>query len=141
MAKVHNEGPATINLIIVDDHELARASMRHMLAIVEPDLRVIAEAKDGQEATELCHLHRPHLVLMDMRMPRMNGLEATQAIKEELPATKILMVSAEHVSVSELARSGAEGYVSKVAPLEELLDTIRGVLHDEPQYSPYSSTR
>jgi len=101
----------------------------------EPDLRVIDEAKDGQQAIELCRLHRPELVLMDMSMPRMNGLEATQAIKEELPATRILIVSAEQVGVCELVRSGADGYVSKAAPLEEQLDTIRRVLRGEFQHS------
>ena len=76
MSKGQNKVSATINLIIVDDHELWRGLMRSNLR-TEPDLRVIDEAKNGQEVIELCRLHRPDLVLMDMRMPRMNGLEAT----------------------------------------------------------------
>jgi len=76
-----------------------------------------------------------------MSMPRMNGLEATQTIKEELPATRILIVSAEQVGVCELVRSGADGYVSKAASLEEQLDTIRRVLRGEFQHYLSSSTR
>ena len=57
----------------------------------EPDLRIVDEAKDGQEIIELCRLQRPDLRLMDVRMPKMNGLEATQTIKEELPTTKVLI--------------------------------------------------
>ena len=57
----------------------------------EPDLRIIDEAKDGQESIELCRLQRPDLVIMDVRMPKVNGLEATQTIKEELPTTKVLI--------------------------------------------------
>src|SRR3954453_4432724 len=134
MSEVHNNVSATTNLIIVDDHELWRALMRSLAGTVA-DLREIEEAIVGQEAIELCRLHRPDLVLMDMSIPRMNGLEATQTIKEELPATRILIVSAEQVGVSELVRSGADGYVSKAAPLEEQLDTIRRVLRGEFQHS------
>ncbi len=109
--------------------------MRLMLES-EPDLLVVGEAKDGQEAIELCRLHRPDLVVMDVRMPRMNGFEATRTIKEELCATKVLIVSAyDHVGyVSEAMRAGAEGYVLKLAPLREILKAVRGALEGEPQY-------
>ena len=80
-------------IIIADDHELVREVMRSMLNS-EPDLQIIDEAKDGQETIELCRLQRPDLVLMDVGMPKVNGLKATQMIKEELPTTKVLIVSA-----------------------------------------------
>jgi DNA-binding NarL/FixJ family response regulator len=123
---------SAVKLIIADDHTLFREWLRSML-LLEPGLRITAEARDGQEAIDLCRLHHPDLVLMDASMPKVNGLEAAQAIKEELPATKVIIVSAEHIGDTEALRRGAEGYVSKLAPLDDLLDTIRGVLKSETQ--------
>ncbi len=122
-------------LLVVDDHDLLRESMRAMIE-GEPDLLVVDEAKDGQEAIELCRLLRPDLVVMDVRMPRMNGFEATRTIKEECWATRVLIVSAyESIGfVSEAKRVGAEGYVLKLAPLREILQAVRGALEGEPQY-------
>jgi DNA-binding NarL/FixJ family response regulator len=73
---------------------------------------------------------------MDVRMPKMNGLEATQTIKEELPTTKVLIVSAyeDPFFVSEAVRAGADGYVRKLSLVQELVDAIRGVLRGESQY-------
>ena len=103
--------------------------MRSMLRS-EPDLQIIGEAKDGQETIELCRLQRPDLVIMELRMPRVNGFKVTQTIKKELPTTKVLIVSAyEHpLFLSEALRAGADGYVLKVSPLPEILNAIRGVL-------------
>ena len=102
----------------------------------QPDLRIIDEAKDGQEVIELTRLQRPDLVLMDVRMPKVNGLEATRTIKEELPTTKVLIMSAyeDPLFVSKAVRAGADGYVLKLSPVQELLDAIRGVLRGESQY-------
>src|SRR5918998_4126744 len=122
-------------IIIADDHELVREAMRSMLNS-EPDLQIIDEAKDGQEAIELTRLQRPDLVIMDVRMPKVNGLEATQTIKEELPTTKVLIWSAyeDPVLVSDAVRAGADGYVLKLSPIQEQLEAIRGVLGGESQY-------
>ena len=131
--KTRNEASSSSKLVVIADaHELLRESMRSMLSH-EPDLLIIDEARDGREAIELCRLHRPDLVLMEASMPTMTGLEATRAIKEELPGTKVLIVSAyESVAfISEAVIAGAEGYVSKLAPLQELLEAIRGVLRGE----------
>jgi DNA-binding NarL/FixJ family response regulator len=102
----------------------------------QTDLRLIDEAKDGQEAIELCRLQRPDLVLMDVRMPTVNGFEATQIIKEELPTTKVLIVSAyeDPLLTSEAVRAGADGYVLKLFVVQELVDAIRGVLRGESHY-------
>jgi DNA-binding NarL/FixJ family response regulator len=86
-----------------DDHRELREPMRSVLSL-EADFRVVAEAQDGLEAVELCRLHRPDLVIMDKSMPRVNGLEATRSLKEELPETKVLIVSVDHLSRSEVAR-------------------------------------
>ena len=114
-------------IVIADDHELTRESIRKMLES-EPHLQVLAEAKDGQEVLELCRLHRPDLVLMDVVMPKVNGFEATQIIKAELPTTKVLMLSAHFDSffASEVERAGADGHVTKLCTVQELVDAIRG---------------
>lgn len=128
--------PSTsVRLIVADRYELQRKSIRDILE-TEPDLRIIAEAKDGQEAIELCRLHRPDLVLMSASMPRLNGFEATRTIKEELPATKVLILSAHEAPffLSEAAKAGADGYALKLAPLQEILESIRGVLRGASRY-------
>ncbi len=123
---------AAKKIIIADDHELTRESVRMMLKSVasEPHLQVLAEAKDGQEVIELCRLHRPDLVLMDVGMPKANGFEATQIIKAEFPTTKVLMLSAHFDSFfgSEVERAGADGYVTKLCSVQELVVALRGVL-------------
>ena len=133
-----NENPAPPSLarvIVVDDHDLLRESLRSMLEC-EQDLQIVAEAKDGQEAIELCRLHRPDLVLMDVRMPKVDGFEATRRIKEEVDTTKVLMMSASNGGeyVSKAIRAGAEGYVSKDASMEELQEAVREVLWGEFRY-------
>jgi DNA-binding NarL/FixJ family response regulator len=119
-------------LLIADDHALAREGMRSMLAN-EPDLQIVGEAKDGEEALELCRRFRPELVLMDVRMPKMDGLEATRAIKEVSPQTAILMVSTYESQeyLVEAIKAGAAGYVLKEATKGQLLSTLRGVLDGE----------
>src|SRR5215208_5600164 len=120
-------------LLIADDHALAREGMRSMLAS-EPDLQIVGEAKDGEEALELCRRFRPELVLMDVRMPKMDGLEATRAIKEVSPQTAILMVSTYESQeyLVEAIKAGAAGYVLKEATKGQLLSTVRRVLDGEP---------
>jgi PAS domain S-box-containing protein len=123
-------GPA--RLLIADDHALAREGMRTALARA-PDLEVIAEAANGREALELCRELRPDLILMDVRMPEMDGLAATRAIKGEYPATSILMVTMyENPNyLLEAIKAGAAGYVLKDAPRGQLLKTARRVLGGE----------
>jgi len=128
-----SSSPARI--IIADDHEWVREVMRTILNS-EPDLRIIDEAKDGQETIDLCRLQRPDLVLMDVRMPTVNGFVVTQMIKEELPTTKVLIVSAyeDSLVISEAVGAGADGYVLKLSLVQELVDAIRGVLRGESRY-------
>ena len=130
-----NENPAPPSIarvIVVEDHDLVRESLRSMLEC-EQDLQIVAEAKDGQEAIELCRLHRPDLVLMDVRIPRVDGFESTRRIKEELGTTKVLIMSAynECEYGLEAIRVGADGYVPKLASLRELQEAVRGVLRGE----------
>lgn len=119
-------------LIIADDHELARAGLRSMLAD-EKWVEIIGEAKNGLEALELCRQQHPHLALLDVRMPDMDGLEATRAIKKECPNTSVVIVTM-HESVDYLMaamRNGAAGYLLKDTSRRELLTAIRTVLRGE----------
>ena len=125
----------SVRLIVADSHPLQPESVRLMLE-TEPDLQIIAEAKDGQEVIELCRRHRPDLVLMSASMPNLNGFEATRTIKEELPATKVLILSGhdDPFFLSKAAKAGADGYALKLAPLREIREAIRGMLQGEFRY-------
>jgi DNA-binding NarL/FixJ family response regulator len=120
-------------VLIADDHALVREGIRMMLT-GEPGIEVIAEAQNGREALELCRELRPDLVLMDVRMPEMDGLEATRAIKGELPTTSVLVVTSNESPdyLLDAIRAGAAGYVLKEATRSELIDSVLKVLGGEP---------
>ncbi len=84
MLNIPKKDSSLVKILIANDHQKLRESMRSILSL-EADFRVVGEAEDGLEAVDLCRLHQPDLVLMDKSMPRMNGLEATRLLKEELP--------------------------------------------------------
>jgi DNA-binding NarL/FixJ family response regulator len=124
--------PHPVRLLIADDHALVREGMRAMLAR-EPGLEVVGEAENGWEALELCRELRPDLVLMDVRMPEMDGLAATREIKDEYPATSVLVVTT-HESpeyLMDAIRAGAAGYVLKDSTKQQLLNAVRGVISGE----------
>jgi DNA-binding NarL/FixJ family response regulator len=121
-----------VRLIIADDYALVRRGLESMLA-GEPDLEVIGEAANGREALELCRRLKPELVLMDVRMPEMDGLEATWAIKREFPTTSVIVVTihANPDYLFEALKAGATGYVLKDATREEVVTAVRQVLGGE----------
>lgn len=126
------ESTTPSRILVADDHPLLRSAIKHVLGL-QPDLEVVGEAADGQEALELCRRLRPDLVLMDMTMPRMDGREATRAIKEEHPQTIVLMLTASIDSnhMAEAVEAGAAGYVLKSANLPQMIGAVRGALAGE----------
>ena len=119
-------------LLIADDHDLVREGLRAVLA-GEPDLEVVGEARDGREALQMCRSLRPDLVLMDVRMPKSDGLEATRAIKEEMPQVSVVMVTMHENPdyLLEAIRAGAAGYILKDAAGERLVGAVRRTLNGE----------
>ena len=119
-------------LMVADDHALVRKGIEGMLE-GEPGLEIVGEAADGREALELCRRLRPDLVLMDVCMPQMDGLAATRAIKEEVPTTRVLMLTTfgNPDYLLEAVGAGAAGYVIKDASCRELADAVRRALSGE----------
>ena len=119
-------------LLIADDHALVREGLRTMLS-GEDGIEVVAEAHNGQQALEACRELTPDLVLMDVRMPVMDGLEATRKIKAEMPKTSVMMVTMHENPdyLFEAVRAGAAGYVLKDASGERLLGAVRRTLEGE----------
>jgi two-component system, NarL family, response regulator LiaR len=119
-------------LVLADDHDLVREGIRAVLES-EPDMEVVGEAANGREAVEVCKRLRPDLVLMDVRMPEMDGLAATRAVKAELPETSVVMVTM-HESpdyLLEAITAGAAGYILKDAAGDRLVEAVRRTLDGE----------
>ena len=121
-----------VRLVLADDHHVLRKGFRGLLAD-EPDLEVVGEASNGREALELCRTLRPDLVLMDVRMPEMDGLAATRAIKGEHPDIAILIVTMHENPdyLLEALEAGAAGYMLKDAPADRLISAVRRTLNGE----------
>jgi len=119
-------------LLIADDHALVREGLRTMLS-GEEGIEVVAEANDGKQALDICRELQPDLVLMDVRMPVMDGLEATRHIKAEMPHTSVMMVTMHENPdyLFEAVKAGAAGYVLKDASGERLLGAVRRTLDGE----------
>jgi DNA-binding NarL/FixJ family response regulator len=134
--------PKVARVLLADDHGLVREGIRGMLA-GEEDLDVVGEAADGREALELCRSLAPDLVLMDVRMPVLDGLAATREIKEQQPRTGIVMVTMHEDQdyLFEALRAGAAGYVLKGSTKKELLETVRKVIGGESLIDPALATR
>jgi DNA-binding NarL/FixJ family response regulator len=117
-----------IQVLLVDDHTILREGVRSLLES-EPDMRVVGEARDGTEAVEQVDALAPDVVIMDMVMPRMNGLEATVEIKRRHPDVKILILSMydDDEYVQQIIQAGAAGYVLKRVAADDLVKAIREV--------------
>ena len=127
-----NERRAATRLVVVDDHDLAREGIKDML-LDETDIEVVGEAANGREALLVCSRTRPDMLLMDVRMPEMDGLAATSEIKKRYPETSVLMVTMHENPdyLLEALKAGAAGYVLKDAPQEEVVVAVRRVREGE----------
>ncbi|WP_308206976.1 MULTISPECIES: response regulator transcription factor [Actinoallomurus] len=132
----------TIRVLIVDDDALVRAGLSMMLAGAD-DLRIVAEAGDGAEVAALVAQHSPDVVLMDIRMPRMDGLAATEALRARRGPPEVVILTTfdadEHVL--RALRAGAAGFLLKDTPPGEIIDAIRRVAAGEPILSPSVTRR
>src|SRR5208283_4868871 len=126
-----------ITVLLADDNRIVRGEFRKILEL-EDDLEVVGEAKNGHQAVALVKKLRPALVLMDVSMPLLNGLQATRQILKAAPATKVLMLSAhdDEVYVEEAAKSGAMGYLIKHTAVDNLCQAIREVHKGNTFLSP-----
>ena len=126
-----------IRVVLVDDHAVLRQGLRRLLED-EPDIEVVGEAANGLEAVAVTRARAPDLVLMDVVMPRLNGLEATKQIKQSNPATAVLVLSAHDDDryVLGLLEAGAAGYLLKSATAQEVIHAMRAVHAGEAVLHP-----
>ncbi len=132
----------TIRILIADDHAVVRQGLRMFLAL-DPEFQIVGEASDGAEALEMARALRPDVVLMDLLMPVMDGIEATAAIRRELPDTEVLALTSvlEDGSVVGAVRAGAIGYLLKDAKAAELCRAIRAACAGQVQLPPRVAER
>lgn len=131
-----------VRVLLADDHALFREGVAGILNS-QPDFTVVGEAADGIEAVVMARKLRPDLILMDVGMPGYDGVEATQAIKRELPDTTVVMLTVreEDEMLFDAIKSGAQGYLLKSIHADELLALLRGVVQGEAALTPALSGR
>ncbi len=126
-----------IRILLADDHSVVRQGFRAILAS-QPDMEVVAEAANGREAVEQAQSLQPDVVVMDVAMPELNGIEATRRIQEEAPRARVLALSMhkDSVYVREILRAGARGYLLKDAIDTDLIAAVRSVAKGDGYISP-----
>jgi len=131
-----------ITVLLAEDHTIVREGFRKMLEL-DADLEVVGEAQDGRQAVALVRKHQPDVVLMDIAMPLLNGLEATRQILKAVPATKVLILSAhsDDAYVQSATESGAVGFLLKQTSSHDVCRAIREVQKGKTFFSPSISRR
>lgn len=127
----------TIRILLADDHALLRQGTAELLQH-EPDFEIVGQAGDGLEAVRMAHESRPDIVIMDVRMPVLSGIDATRELQREMPKVRVLVLTAydDDQYVFSLLQAGASGYLLKTAPASELIRSIRQVQAGESPLSP-----
>ena len=130
-----------ITILLVDDHDILRGGLASVLK-KEPDMEVIGEAEEGRGALDMAREHKPNVVVMDVTMPHLNGIDATLQICREVPETKVLALSmhGESKFVSRMLEAGAKGYLTKNCTPEELVNAVRTVNGGKIYLSPKIAT-
>src|SRR5215212_5927981 len=125
-----------IRVLVVDDHRHIHEVISRVLIGI-PDISIVGQAANGAEAVRLCEEVQPDLILMDVVMPLMDGMQATERIREKYPDLKILVLSSfqDHESVHQLLRGGAVGYVTKDTLTNDLVNVIRTTMQDKSVFS------
>jgi DNA-binding NarL/FixJ family response regulator len=131
------DGPAPIRLLIVDDHPVVRDGLSNMFAR-DPEFEVLGEAADGSEAVRLACALQPDVILMDLRMPRVDGVEATRRLRERDPEVKVVVLTtyADDRSVLDALRAGALGYLTKDAGAAEIQQALHRVADGQAALDP-----
>lgn len=126
-----------IRILLADDHALLRQGTAELLQH-ESDIEVVGQAENGQDAVRMAHTVQPDIIVMDVRMPGMSGVEATRQIRKELPHIQVLVLTAydDDAYVFSLLQAGASGYLLKTAPASELVKSIHQVRAGESPLSP-----
>ena len=126
-----------VEILIADDHKLMREGLSSLLS-QQPEIHVVAQAKTGREAVQLTERHSPDVVVMDVSMPDLNGIDATRQIISRRPRTKVVALSmhSDRQFVAEMFRAGASGYLLKDSAFEDLASAIRAVAKNETFIAP-----
>jgi DNA-binding NarL/FixJ family response regulator len=129
--------PQPIRVVLADDHAVVRKGIREFLE-ASGNIRVVAEAADGEEAVALVAQHAPDVAVLDVQMPGLTGIEATRRIKAEFPGVRVLILTAydEDPYIFALLQAGASGYVLKTADSSELVNAVRAVFRGESALDP-----
>ncbi|RIK32242.1 MAG: DNA-binding response regulator [Anaerolineae bacterium] len=131
-----------IRLMIADDHKLFREGIKALLAITD-DIEIVGEAEDGESALKKCQELEPDVILMDINMPGLNGIQVTGQILEKQPQTRIIMLTMleDDASIFHAMRAGARGYLLKGADPTEVLSVIRAAAEGQALFGPAIATR
>ena len=126
-----------IRVLIADDQEIVREGFKRILE-TDPEIQVVATAIDGQEALDLIEIYDPDLVLMDLKMPRLNGVQAIRRLRESRPNLPVLVLTTymDDKWLFDAIRSGASGYLMKDRPRNELLEAIHGTMEGDSYIDP-----
>ena len=121
-------GPAPIRVLIADDQRVVREGLSMLVALID-DVEVVGVAGDGAEAVRLAEIHRPDVILMDLRMPDLDGIAATGLLRERLPLSRVLVLTtyADEDAIVPALRAGARGYLTKDASAEQIEAAIHAV--------------